>query len=79
MATRVDSDSTDREIRTRAEVAGAILLVARGRYPAVTISNLPECRSIALEMDEEARKNGVDLVVDAHDDGRADSLRIRRR
>jgi hypothetical protein len=79
MATSRDTGSSNRLARSRAEVAGAILLVARGRFPEITISNLPQCRGIALELSDEATQRGVDLVVDAHDDGRADGLRIRRR
>ena len=55
---------------------GAILLASRGTY-SVLIANLPSARALVRELEEEASRNNVALVVEDGGDGRV-GLRVCR-
>ncbi len=49
--------------RARQQVAAAILLVADGRYPEVTVANIDDAAVLAAELAEEADRRGVTLTL----------------
>lgn len=63
-----------RRERGREEVLGAILLASRGTY-SVLIANLPSARSLVRELEDEASRNNVALLVEDGGDGRV-GLRV---
>jgi hypothetical protein len=65
-----------RRERGREEVLGAILLASRGTY-SVLIANLPGARSLVRELEDEASRNNVALLVEDGGDGRV-GLRVTR-
>jgi hypothetical protein len=71
-------DARRREIECT-ELTAAILLVADGRCPSVTITNLPDARLLALELAPfaEARRVRVELLGHAQDFG--SDILVRRR
>jgi len=60
----------------RQRVRGAIALAAHGTY-GVTMTNMPDCRELAAELRDEARRDGVELALEEREDGSAD-LRVHR-
>ena len=75
MGTRLTS--ARRRERLRDDVAGAILLVAEGRFPEVQIANIPLSRTQAARLREQAALQGVEVTI-GDGGGPVTSLRVRR-
>ena len=67
-----------RRERLRDDVAGAILLVAEGRFREVQITNVPLSRAQAARLREQAAMQGVEVIVGDRSDGPGTYLRVRR-
>lgn len=79
MSERVGADTgSDRLARERNEIAGAILLVAGGRFPQVLIVNLPDAVAIAQDLRGEAARMGVRLILAERADGPGCAVRVVR-
>lgn len=76
MGTRLTA--TRRRERLRDDVAGAILLVAEGRFPEVQIANIPLSRAQAARLREQAALQGVEVIIGDRSDGPGTYLRVRR-
>lgn len=76
MGTRLTA--TRRRERLRDDVAGAILLVAEGRFREVQITNVPLSSAQAARFREQAALQGVEVTTGARADGPGMYLRVRR-
>ena len=63
----------------RADVTGAILLVADGRYPEVQLANLPVSRAEIARLRRQADQLGVEVILADRPDGSGTYLRVCRR
>jgi hypothetical protein len=72
----IDDEEVERACR---ELAGAILLVSSGRFPAVVITNLEHCWEAIRATLPLADGSGVDLVPLARPDGSGCDVSVRAR
>lgn len=66
-------------VRAWGQVAAAITLVAEGRYPEVSVSNIPDAVQVALGLRLDAERCGVDLATEIGSDGAVHSVVVRKR
>ena len=68
-----------RELRAWGQLAAAIELVARGRYPEVEVANIEYAARLALALRSDADRLGIDLDVTAGPPGGSGGVVARRR
>jgi len=66
-------------LRGWGQVAAAIELVARGRYPRVAVAGLPDAGRIAAALGPDADRCGVELVLEPAEDRVPCGIVVRRR
>ena len=68
-----------REVRAWGQLAAAIELVARGRYPEIEIANIPYAARLVLALRSDAERCGVELQVTEGPSGQSGGVAVRRR
>jgi hypothetical protein len=66
-------------VRAWGQVAAAIELVARGPYPRVAVTGIPDAPRVAHAFRADAERCGVELVIEESANGEPRSLLVQRR